>query len=362
MGEVIRWPKLGKEPSRWIWGPAADLILICGVGSLAFALLGGIATVAWRPSADLIVIGFLHFGVLCNYPHYAATYSLVVRERHENPRAFRALLLAAAVMAGVVVVGVFRPAIVLRPLTTLYLCWSAHHYAAQHFGVAAMYSHRRGAPLSGAAQRLARFAFLAVGVFLMLSLLDDGRSPQAVDDLRSVPLQVLTGVGYPLALGVGTIAILAFVAGHFVARKERGRGFDAMVWVLFGTNVAWFILPRLRLPGTTVPWTGDLAVWLPYAIPFFHCTQYLAVCGWRERTRSEVRPVYWFMALVAVGLVLFEGIARMLPHVSSLDEAGAFILVPAALNVHHFWVDGRIWRRGDKKPSTTSRAPSPLAA
>jgi hypothetical protein len=257
---------------------------------------------------------------------------------------------------------VLRPAIVLRPLVTLYLCWSAHHYAAQHFGVATMYAYRRGAPLSGTAQRLARFAFLAVGVFLMLAILDDAPPAQAVDDPRGLPLAALPGLGYPLALCAGAIAIVAFVAGHFVARKERGRGFDAMVWVLFGTNVAWFIVPRLRLPGSTVPFTGDFALWLPYAIPFFHCTQYLAVCGWRERTRSDVRPVYWFIALVAVGLVLFEGVARILPHLSSLDKAGAFILVPAALNVHHFWVDGRIWKRADKKQSTASRAPSPLVA
>jgi hypothetical protein len=338
-----------------------DLLLICGVGSVAFAVLAGLATVAWRPSAGLIVIAFLHLGVLCNYPHYAATYSLVVRERHEKPHAFRALILASVIMGGVIVAGALRPAQVLRPLVTLYLCWSAHHYAAQHFGVAAMYSFRRGAPLSGTARSLARFAFLAVGVFLMLVIVDDTRAFEVADDPRTVPLDVLPGVGYPLALGVGAIAIIAFVAGELVARKERGRGFDLMVWILFGTNVAWFIVPRLRMPGSPVPWTGDLAIWLPFAIPFFHCTQYLAVCGWRERTRAEVRPIFWFMGLVGVGLLLFEGLSRALPHVTPLDENGAYILVPAALNIHHFWVDGRIWRSA-KKNAAAPAPPAPLPA
>ncbi len=330
-----------------------DLLLIAGVGSVGFAVLAGLATAAFRPSAGLIVIAFLHLGVLCNYPHYAATYSLVVKERREKPQVFTALILASLVMIGVVLFGAVRPDLVLRPLVTLYLCWSAHHYAAQHFGVASMYAHRRGAPLTGTSRSLAQLAFLLVGVFLMLVIVDDSQAFQVADDARSIPLEILPGVGYPVALCVGVVAIGSFGASDYLSRRQRGRGLDPMVWVLFGTNVAWFIVPRLRLPGATAPWTGDLAIWLPFAIPFFHCTQYLAVCGWRERAKTEVRPVFWFMGLVGVGLLLFEGVARALPHVTPLDENGAFILVPAALNVHHFWVDGRIWKR--------PKAPAPAA-
>jgi len=152
--------------------------------------------------------------------------------------------------------------------------------------------------------------------------------------------------------------VLVGVAAHLLAErwhKERtGEGLVTMARVLVATNAVWFVVPFLRLPGSDTPWTGTaIATWVPFALPFFHCAQYLGVTGWRARTSGAIKPVLYYALLVGLGLVLFEGITRGLA-ISTLGTARAFLLVPAVLNIHHFFLDGLMWKR--------ARAPKPIAS
>ena len=157
---------------------------------------------------------------------------------------------------------------------------------------------------------------------------------------------------YPLAVAFGLASLVLWGVAEKLARASSGAGLVFPARALVLTNFAWFVLPYLRVPGHDTPWIGaTVGVWLPFAIPFFHCTQYLGVTGFRARTTGAVKPAYWFAILVALGLALFEGLRLLPPLTGRVGEAEALLLVPAVLNLHHFFIDGLIWKRA-RRPVT----------
>ena len=121
------------------------------------------------------------------------------------------------------------------------------------------------------------------------------------------------------------------------------------------TNFVWFVVPNIWLPGANAPWLGArLAFWVPVAIPFFHCAQYLGVASDRARAERPIRPILWISALVALGLLLFEATTWTLPRVTWVDASQAALIVTSILNVHHFVIDGVMWKRA--KPAVAVRA------
>jgi hypothetical protein len=355
---TIVWPPLaGKPASKWLWNRWIDTFVIAGMGSLALAAVCVPVALAYPPANMLILAGFLHAGVICNYPHYAATYHLIYRERGTQKRNWRFLLASIPIALGAFAAGIVYP-ILLGPLVRLYLTWSAWHYAAQHFGVAVMYSARDGRPLQDREKRLLQFGFGGVGVSMMVvanSANGVGSENPFGAALYGSAIGLLPESTYWLSLVVAAIASVGAVASDRLVRKRTGRGLDVTAWLLFGTNLAWFVVPYLRLPGAHGPWMGPVAIWVAFLVPFFHCAQYLGVTSWRARTTGPVKPIFLFMALVALGLALFEGWTALVPHVSRLTYAESLMLVPPLLNVHHFFIDGIIWKR-PKKPAAAKPA------
>ena len=136
-------------------------------------------------------------------------------------------------------------------------------------------------------------------------------------------------------------------------------GLGRAVRILFATNFVWFVLPFVHPLGSDVPWGGAaLAEWVPFALPFFHCAQYLGVCGFRARTAGPMRPAFYSGALVVLGLLLFEATTRSLPYLSALDYERSLMLVPAVINIHHFFLDGLMWKTRRKPASEAVAADS----
>ena len=50
-------------------------------------------------------------------------------------------------------------------------------------------------------------------------------------------------------------------------------------------------------------------------------------------------------SLVALGLLLFESTIWGLPRITSIAASQAALIVTSILNIHHFVIDGVIWKR-----------------
>ena len=242
---------------------------------------------------------------------------------------------------------IFYPGNLGAQLNSLYLTWSPYHYAAQAYGLAVMYSYRSGCVLSLANKRLLRwtsllpFFFMCVGgegVGLYWLLPDSWMANPSVDLL----VMYLKKWVFPaLIFGLPTILFAK------VWVNER-RPLPLISLLVLITNGLWFVTFNYLQAFTLAT--------------IFHGVQYLAiVLIFHVRDRKQ-RPenrhgtfyhVAWFYGL---SLMLGYGLFHCLPWAYRLAGFGvveSMLLVAAAINLHHFIVDGYIWRLGKQDSNRT---------
>jgi hypothetical protein len=362
---TTEWPAVDPSAkSPWLWTARQDLFWIAGGASLLFALVAAPISIAVAGASAALVTGFAHLGLVCNYPHYAVTYQLIVRERGRARSSFLWLLGSIPAALGLVAFGVVEPSIIL-PLVRVYLTWSAYHYAAQHFGIASMYQARAGRALAQLEKRGLQIAFVAMALHLIIVLNAEGNlGSDAAFGLRggaTATRALLPAWTYGIGVAAVVIGLAAYVLVERAHRRRTGHGLREASRLLFAANFVWFVVPFVQLPGTSGPWVGaDVAMWLPFALPFFHCAQYLGVCGWRARISGAIKPALYFAGLVGIGYLLFDATIVGLDKVSGLGDQRATLLIAAVVNIHHFFLDGLVWK-ARRRPAAA--APSlPVAA
>lgn len=328
---------------------------------MVFALVAVPLSLAVPVSALLLVKMFVRLGVVCNYPHYAITYQLIYRERERARSSWNWLLWSTPVFIAFTLYAAFVDPKIIGFVNRVYLTWSAYHYAAQHFGIASMYQAREKRPLpAGPEKRAVQVGFIAIAgyIILLLNMQNGLGATSAFGATISDGFHVfmLPASFYPLAVALALVGFTSFGLAELWHQRRTGHGLARETRLLFATNVLWFVVPYVHLPGAGGPWTGEtISTWLPFALPFFHSAQYLAICGWRARTTGAIKPIYYFIGLMVLGLALFEGMTWGMWQVAKIEEAQALLLVPAVLNIHHFFLDGLMWKT-KRKPAAAAKA------
>lgn len=356
------WSSLaGQRPAGpWLWTRAVDTLVIGSASSLVFGAVAVVASaVSWR-TGDWLIIAFMHLAIAVNYPHYAATYQLIVRERHRKPRSFRILVASVPVVALLAVLGAVWESVWLVLLLRIYLTWSPYHYAKQHFGIASMYAGRNRTPLAGTEKRLLVTAFVLQAAFMMIEVNAATLDPSAAGTGALLLEPILPAWSYAVAVACSVVGLGLFAEACRRHRARTGTWPMPMLFLLFAVNLVWLVVPNVWLPGHDGPWVGpQIAVWVPVAVPFFHCLQYLAVAGHRQRLSGPVRPVLLMAALMVLGYAMFELTARGLHLAVGLPLVHALFLMTSLVNIHHFWLDGIVWR--GPRPSRSQPAPAAAA-
>jgi Tfp pilus assembly protein PilF len=332
----------------WLWAPGVDLLVGCGGWSLPLLALTG-----WASGAEGLDLAFAFslLTLVCNHPHYAATIrrALSSPERRAAYRRYTVHLpLALAAVAGALVAW---PALI-PAVFTLYLVWSPWHYTSQNFGLVLLLARRAGAAPE---RRLLRIAFAASYGVWLLSVQSVPTSDPYVWSLALPPALV-----DPAAL---VLALVSLGAGSLaLGRMGDGAGWRAIgaPVVLLSSQTLWFIAPWvLQVAG------GRALSPLYYstgALAFMHCAQYLWLTSWVER--RETGAAAWRASRSAAGLVL-GGIAlfTVAPWAASAlagaDLRESMLIVIALVNLHHFVLDGAVWRLRDPATAAVLLAPVP---
>ena len=325
------------DGSRPILGRHADTVLLGpGLTVGVTASLGLLALAGQRAVAESIAFALT---LLFVGPHYAATY----RRAYGSAAVWRAhplvTLVAPVGLAAAAVAAIRWPGTVGAAYFAAYVVWSGYHYSGQSLGLAMLYPLRAGARLTPEEKRL--IALPLYGSWL-LSLL--GLAGLEVES-RNAAYQLTRDTFLPgrlptVVLVVAMCAVLASGASVMVlARRRRraGRPLPRVVLLIVATQLLWFC--------------GGL--WHPFfnvvLVPIFHGAQYLALTGWHQ-TRGRAAHVFALYAAV----VLLLGLA-VNPGLFALGRAvgGSGPIVAAAVlsfvNLHHFLMDGRIWRLREQR-------------
>jgi tetratricopeptide (TPR) repeat protein len=339
----------------WLFGRWRDLLLGCGgLYTLLFALFLAAGPALRESQPALLFPIFLTFASM---PHCGATL-LRVYERARDRRAYALFSVwATLAIATWLVAGTLLPAAGAW-LVTLYLTWSPWHYTGQNYGLAVMFLRRRGIALEGAEKRwlYASYALSFAFVFLMLHeaqpALPGSELPKGIYGLPVRPLGIPAAWNawlQPLLL-LAYLGALARSASGLLRRAPFGALLPAACLAL--TQALWFVLPSavrqfgVRTPFEALDWAlhDHYFTWIAAG----HAVQYLWVTAFTARHSPGYQgflPFYGKALASSAAVWMFPAIA-LGPAALGLrtPDAGLALLVAAAVNVHHFVLDGAIWK------------------
>lgn len=343
----------GPEPrAGWLFGPSIDLLAGCGLGYVLLALAVALA----RPSMARVEAWIPLVILVTGVPHYGATLLRVYGDAPSRRRyAAHAFGLGGLVWLAFLV-GLARPAGGAL-LITLYLSWSPFHYTGQNFGLALMFLHRRGVPVSPTLRRLlsASFTLSFAITFAAWHRAGSGRQDPiyaAGASYRFVPLGIPDPV-VKIALVVLGIAWLATTAIAIALVVRGGRARAALpALALVASQALWFVLPSALAVLAPEAWgsagPASAFIWIALA----HSVQYLWVSAHYARGSQGGAGPAWLLRAILAGAAIWvvpafafaPGALGRLPF-----DSGLGLLVAAAVNIHHFILDGAIWKLRDAK-------------
>jgi tetratricopeptide (TPR) repeat protein len=339
----------------WLFGPLPDLLIGCGLLyaiALPVFFVFGSQVRALQSEALMPVLV-----LLVSLPHYGATL-LRVYERREDRKLYRRVAIHSSLLLLAAFVAALHVPLVAALLTTLYLTWSPWHYAAQNYGLASMFLRRRGAAVAPLLGRSLRLSFiLSYGLVFLWMHTGEGTPadyavPLSGDTARFVGL----GIPHAVSLPLGAVLLAGYLASLAVTLVLTLRAATlraaAPTLALLLTQILWFSLPiAVPLFGLTsglhpLDWS-QRAYYFGW-IAIGHASQYLWVTAYYARRGSGWNGfgIYLGKAAMAATAVWVLPIVLFSPEALGTYsfDAGLAMLVASAANIHHFILDGVIWK------------------
>jgi len=329
-----------------ILGPWIDL-LCCGGLSIVVSA-GLLLWFRFQPPAPELFSASLFFilSAAINFPHFMASYRLLYdsrerMDRHPWASLYIPALLVAVSLAGFAFGAADDPGLINQPTVTgllaiaaVYLAW---HYTGQAWGMTASFSWMAGVRYDTTERILIRGGcrlWLTWHVLWAITLVR-GEVPPAW--AAYVP-----GIVDPLYDVAYVAALLSFPFGAWgFLRAARRTG----------------IMPPLR---AIVPW---VALYFWYALlhrdaaalvllQLFHALQYLVFTARvdlnryaRERPPERRRPGLHLAFYYGTLLVMAGAVACVKLGTEGVDpQLTLFATVLACINIHHYFVDGVVWK------------------
>jgi tetratricopeptide (TPR) repeat protein len=290
-------------------------------------------------------IAFYALALLFNYPHYMAT---IYRAYHRSDdfhkyRIFTVHLTALLVLTLLLSHYWVR---MLPWIFTIYLTWSPWHYSGQNYGLFMMFSRRAGADPQKPERRALYGAFIVSYLILFLGF-HTGPSTDSLFISLNIPALVSRWEQIILFALFIVLAVFGF------SRLSRATGWRKLTpaVTLFSSQCLWFLLPAAisLIRGIEIPQSryssGVLAV--------MHSAQYLWITSYyarREATAEKAsnwRPLAYFAVLVIGGIALFVPGPWLASRIFHRDFTSSFLIFTALVNIHHFILDGAIWKLRD---------------
>ena len=354
-----------RPSSLWIWGPWRDLLIGCGAWSAPLLVVTYVATQA---HGQQWAFAFYFLALAFNYPHFMATVyrAYHTREQFEKYRIFTVHITLLLVLAAALTH--FFP-VLLPWVFTLYICWSPWHYSGQNFGLLMMFSRRAGLAPERRERHALYAAFIASYVLLMLNF---HTGPSTDDMILSLGIPARWALGPKIACAVFFLAAGGWALFRFARRSPSWREMVAPL-TLFASQFFWFVafvglevFGHLQVQQTRYS-SGMLAA--------LHSTQYLWITSYYQRREARATGqtnwtfLGYFTTLVAGGIALFVPLPWIVSRLAHVDFGASFLTFTALVNIHHFILDGALWKLRDTRVASLlldskdkSSAPAPAAA
>ncbi len=370
--------KGASRPSRWLFGPIPDLLFGCGVAYMAVFVglaIAGPGVTLWLPASILPLLT-----VVAGGPHYGATL-LRAYERKEDRVKYRNVTVVATLGLALVFLLALRIHHLGTLVVTLYLLWSPWHYSGQNYGLMLMFLGRRGIATPPTLKRLIRASFVLSFLLVIVQLNGENPSASYAPGLQSAssgpnqPLYTQLSLGIPapiqsvlfFALAAAYLGVLG-VAGVSLFRRGSVRDLLPAVAIV-ATQAVWFSLPAIArhasLSFGLVPLDADFAVYTFQYIAAAHGIQYIWVTLYFHRkTHAGSRMSFFYGRSMLAGQLLWGLPALVFAPMmigSFSYSADVALLVASTVNLHHFVLDGAIWKLRDNRVARVLVNEAPIA-
>ena len=341
-----------ERTGAWLYGRSTDLFIGCGLAYvLSIPLLFGLSEATGvREWPVALMVGL---ALLVNGPHYGAT---IVRayEAREDRRKYFVFTVYLTLAVAALFAASSRSLWLASALLTLYATWTPWHFSGQNYGLALMFLQRRGIAVDRVTKRLIYASFVLSAGTAILAIHSGYKefvfSPntlQVANTPEIFALEPPAALAVPLKAAV-VLAYLGCLAAAAWRLRARLRDLGpASLLVL--SQALWFTIPALLLQGrgTRLGTLVFSAIWVNAA----HSLQYLWVTTYYARSSQAKDSTQRFLlkALVAgtavatlPGLILAPNLLGSAPW-----DAGLAATFFAVVNLHHFILDGAIWKLRD---------------
>jgi hypothetical protein len=296
---------------------------------------------------DFDKFDWIILSILINSTHFMASYRLLYYSRDHVRAAPWAAIYVPLILIVLLVYRMVGPgreilADVILLASSLYL---AVHYTGQAWGMVSTFNHLSGVRFErneGWAVRSGMRALLVVHIVSALS----GRYPPAEWISRASYLELYRFV----SVSIWVLAALTLVAGAlgFWRAHRRGQGISAraiLPWLsLYLWYPTWFLIPG-----------GPLWVQLSHALQYLSFPLRVEANRFANRSGGSTdgsttrHMLLVYLGLVVAGIIFLKGpplASRILgpgwySGETMRDAFGTFVLL---INIHHFFIDGAVWK------------------
>lgn len=295
---------------------------------------------------------FLVTNLLINWPHFMASYWLLYSNRQNLRKHPLVALVLPFVVFGFIAYAVFAALIspvgaadtpvfvmqILRPLAPVLLAW---HYTGQSWGMTASFAFIAGLRMSVGERQLIRSGLRTLAVFHVLLAWEVMNAAQNFGPQAELAETILAVALATCRLAVVATVLLGLLGFRRLAVRH-GQSIPVRCWLPWAATFGWYWLVDLDIvPGST----GFVL------LQVFHALQYLAFPLRVEANqyadastgvpRVRLHMALYYLALVVVGGIAFIGPSRLV-SISALIPLGAMVSI--AINLHHYFIDGVLWK------------------
>lgn len=316
-----------------------------------------------------------------NYPHFAATnYRLYHNQENIRQYPITALVIPWVILAAMIG-SFYSPQFIAVTFLMIFLYWSPYHFSGQTLGITLIYARRAGFFVG----KWERFTLSNVIYSSFLYMTARGEAISAASDLILPPEYGIERYRLGLPMWISNVILVWMIINavgfvFLIAKwcQEQKRLLPPIVLLPLVTQLIWFI-------------PGSYCKSFYLFVPMFHSLQYLLI-AWSLQLKEKMdmqkitpsvgyvvkESVRWGTINLVLGVILFTaipyGLHYVLKNVFELDYPYVFVLgiMIAGVQVHHFFVDGVIWKLKKKTVSSPlmvnlddlihAPVPSPLQA
>ncbi len=329
--------------------PWIDLLIGCGGWSAPLLI---ISYLLLDNQAQRWAIVFYALALVCNYPHYMATVHRAYARRDDRAR-YRLFTTYVTGLLLVIAAVVHVRGELLPWLFTVYVMWSPWHYTGQNFGLSMMFLRRAGAEIPTRQRQQLRVAFVASYVML-LAAFNQGASEDplvlslGLPNTIALPIQIVAGVVFVV---FGALALWTIATRSRPRPQPAPRMLPAIT--LYFTQACWFVIP------VALTWTSAIAApqtrYSSGILAVMHSAQYLWITQHYARRAADARGSASWSHWAYWGTLIVGGVALFLPgpwlasYIGHFDFSSSMLIVTAIVNIHHFILDGVVWKLRDPR-------------